>query len=194
MLEMLNLSGDNILGFRMDGSLEPADVQRAFAALEPQLRSRRKVRVYMEVGGLALRESAAALWEDFKTWLTHPDLVGSIEKAALVTDEAWLKTVFAAECALIPSLTGTSFGAHEKSSALAWLRSEDSAPGGMSLTLAQLAELSTLKAAGGFALGLLVAARWSGARRQKIGWAVLLGAMVAGLPLGLHLLSRLRNR
>lgn len=194
MLEMFNLSGDNILGFRMDGSLEPADVQRAFAALEPQLRSRRKVRVYMEVGGLALRESAAALWEDFKTWLTHPDLVGCIEKAALVTDEAWLKTVFAAECALIPSLTGTSFGSHEKDNALAWLRSDDSASGGLTLTLAQLAELSTLKAAGGFALGLLVAARWSGERRQKIGWAVLLGAIVAGLPLGLQLLNRLRNR
>ncbi|MDQ2686246.1 MAG: STAS/SEC14 domain-containing protein [Armatimonadota bacterium] len=194
MLETLNLPDDNILGFRMDGSLEPADVQRAFAALEPQLKSRRKVRVYMEVGDFSMRESAAALWEDFKTWLTHPGLVGHIEKAALVTDEAWLKTVFTAECALIPTLTGTSFGAHEKSSALAWLRSEDSAPGGLSLTLAQWAELGALKAAGGFALGLLVAARWSGERRQKIGWAVLLGAIVAGLPLGLHLLNRLRNR
>ena len=138
--------------------------------------------------------TAQAVWEEFKQWLKHPSVVSRIEKAAFVTETAWVKNAFELEVAILPTLSGATFSLDEKDKALAWLRSEEKSQSRLDLSFAQLAEFGTLKAAGGFAIGLLLAANWSSQRRQKIGWAVMLSALVAGLPLSVQLLNRLKSR
>lgn len=194
MIEVLKLQDENILGFMVEGRIEKADVERVVKALEERANGQGKIKLYAEFKDAAISGiSAEALKEDLGFWLKDPGIILRIEKVALVTDTAWVKAALAIECALITTLTGKSFSWDEKEAALAWLRTDQRAQSRLDITLAELAETATLKAAGGFALGLLTASLFSESQRKKIGWAVLLGGIAVGLPLGIRVLNNNRN-
>ena len=194
MIEILEIKDENTIGFSLDGKIEVTDIKRVFEELEKAAANNGKLRVYAEVRNFNLSDmSSEALKEDIKSWLKHPGLIPMIEKAVLVTDTPWLKTGFDIECALIPTMTGESFSFDEKDEAVQWLNTDHRAKSRMDLTISEFAETATLKAAGGFALGLLTASLFSEKQRKNIGWAVLLGGIAAGLPLGLKVLNNNRK-
>jgi uncharacterized membrane protein YebE (DUF533 family) len=94
---------------------------------------------------------------------------------------------------LIPTLTGETFSSDKKNKALEWLRTDQRAPSRMDITVAEFAETATLKAAGGFALGLLTASLFSEKQRKNIGWTLLAGGVAAGIPLAIKVLNNNRK-
>ncbi len=196
MIEILDVPSDDIVGFRMDGSVDKADIDRVFTRLERAARGGRHVRVYADLSTFGMKDmSSEAVVEDVRRWLGNPRLLASIRRAAVVSDRAWITAMFEIECALVPTLTGAAFAPGEQEKALEWLRSHE--PGASpaawpapDLTFRQLAGFGSLKAAGGFALGLLVANRMSGRLRTRLGWSVLVGAAALGGPLVRDILAR----
>jgi hypothetical protein len=196
MIEILDLEDDAIAGLRIDGSVEKADVERAYAAFERQIQSGQQLRCYVEARNFGLRDmSLEAFLEDAKVWLLTPGLALRHARMALVTDETWLRTVFEIECALIPTLIGAVFASDEKDAALAWLQSEE---GGAKLSefpapqlsLAQFAQYGAIKGFSGLGVGLLIAGVLPGRQRRVLGSLLLAGAVVASLPLMMQVLQR----
>lgn len=59
-------------------------------------------------------------------------------------------------------------------------------------SVSEFAETATLKAAEGFALGLLTASLFSRKQRKNIGLAVMVGAVAVGIPVGIRVLNNNR--
>ena len=59
--------------------------------------------------------------------------------------------------------------------------------------ITKLAETSTLKFAGGFALGMLTAGLLSTTQRTKLGKAIMIGTIAAGIPLGIKVINNNRQ-
>lgn len=194
MIEVLDLNDEKILGFRVDGKVEKEDVQNIYALLEEKAASNGKMQFYTEIEDFHWDDfSAEALKEDIRLWLKHPSLIVNVEKVALVTDVNWIGKVFDIECALIPTLEGESFSFSEKEKAIEWLKTDQREPNRMDLTYTELVETATLKFAGGFALGLLTAGLFSKKQRKNIGGAIMLGTVLAGIPLSLKVLNNNRK-
>jgi hypothetical protein len=197
MLKILEINDTTTIGFSLDGTLDAADVKRLLEEIDTaanQNGQSKKLHFYVEVNNFSLSDmTKEALKEDLKFWLKHPGLIPQIEKAALVTDDQCLKTAFDWECALIPTLTGKHFSFAEKDAAWQWLRTDQRAESRMDLTVSELAETAALKAAGGFAIGLLAANLFSDKVRKNVGKAVLAGSIAAGIPLALKVLNNNRN-
>jgi hypothetical protein len=189
MIEVLDLKDDAIAGFRIDGSVEKDDVERVYATFGPQLQSGQTLRFYVEAQRFGLRDmTLEAFLQDAKTWLLTPGFAMRPMRVALVTDEAWLTTVFEIECALIPTLTGAVFATNQKEEALAWLRSEErgaklSELPAPQFSLAQLAQYGAIKGLGGLGVGLLMAGVLSARRRKACGALLLAVAIASALPL-----------
>lgn len=194
MIEILDINDKNILGYKIDGKIEKTDLQQVFSSLENKVKNNGKVKFYAEIKNFGAGDlTAEILKEDIKFWLEHPLIIPNIAKAVVVTDSDWIKTMFDVECALIPTLEGESFSFGEEEKALEWLRTDQREASRLDITFAELAETSTLKFAGGFALGLLTAGLFTEKQRKKIAAAILLGSFAAGIPLGLKVLNNNRQ-
>lgn len=119
MLTILEL-GPNILAYRVEGKLDGADIDRAFAAMDQRLAASGKIRVYAEVVSLAGMR-ANAVWEDFRKSLAHWDVLPRIEKVALVTDIEWLRRAARLEDRIFRRMEMEAYTLDERDDARAWL-------------------------------------------------------------------------
>ena len=194
MIETLDIKDENILGYKIDGKIEKTDLQHVFSSLENKVKNNGKVKFYAEIKNFGAGDlTTEILKEDIKFWLEHPLIIPNIEKAVVVTDSDWIKTMFDVECALIPTLEGESFSFGEEEKALEWLRTDQREASRLDITFAELAETSMLKFAGGFALGLLTAGLFTEKQRKQMAAAILLGSFAAGIPLGIKVLNNNRQ-
>lgn len=194
MIEILDFEDADILGFRVDGKIEKADLDRVFDLLVEKAGESEKVKFYAEIGNFGIGDlSAGAFKEDIRFWFRHPGILPNINKVVLVTDSKWIGKAFDIECLLIPTLDGKRFSLAGKEKALAWLRADQRAAGRLDITAGELFETSVLKFAGGFALGLLTAGLLGRRERRAVGAAVMFGAAAAGIPLGLRVLNNNRQ-
>lgn len=194
MIEILEMQEDRTVGINFEGRIEAADIEQVFEKLKTAAEDNGKIKMYAEARDFNLSDiTAEAVKKDIKLWLENPGIVPQIEKAVLVTDKAWLKTAFDVECALIPTLEGKNFSFDEKEDALEWLKTDQREPSRMDLTVSEFVQTAALKAAGGFALGLLAADLFGKRQRKNIGWAILFGGIAAGLPLGIKVLNNNRK-
>jgi hypothetical protein len=193
MIEILKMKDKNTIGINVDGKVEKADIERVFGELE-NASGNGKIKLYVEVSDFNLSDlSFEALKKDLQLWFANPGIITDIEKVALVSDSKLLKAGFDAECALIPTMTGKNFSFSAKDAAKTWLKTDQRADSRMDLTFGELAETSFLKAAGGFALGVLVGGLLSETQRTKVGKFVLIGTVAAGVPLAVKVLNNNRN-
>lgn len=194
MIEILDMQEENTLGFRVDGEMGKDELQNVFELFEKKVEKNGKVKFYTEITNFGINDlTADAVKADIKFWLTHPTILPNFEKVALVTDLSWVKKIFEVECALIPTLIGKSFPLTEKDEALEWLKTDQREAGRLDITYTEMVETSTIKFSSGFALGLLTAGLLSKKQRNTIGTAVLCGAVLAGIPLGLKVLNNNRQ-
>ncbi|NNE99498.1 MAG: STAS/SEC14 domain-containing protein [Pyrinomonadaceae bacterium] len=194
MIEILDIKDEKILGFRVDGKMDKSDLQEVFDSFEKRASGNDKIQLYAEIENFHMGDfSAELLKDDIKFWLKHPGIIPNVEKVALVTDSKWVEKAFYIECALIPTLEGECFSPEEKAEAMLWLKTDQRAKSRMDLTFGELAETSTLKFAGGFAIGLLTAGLFSEKQRRNIGTAVMFGTVLAGIPLGIKVLNNNRQ-
>ena len=121
MIEVLNL-GSSVLAYRIDGTLDRADIERAFTAVDEKLNRLGSVRVYLEVHGVQ-GITWDALWRDVFLGLQRLNLVPRIEKAVLVTDLEWLRRAASVPDRLIPGLEIQAYPMAEKAEARSWVES-----------------------------------------------------------------------
>ncbi len=194
MIEILDMQEENTLGFRVDGEMGKDELRNVFGLFESKVEESGKVKFYTEITDFSIKDiTAEAIKADIKFWLKHPTLLPNCEKVALVTDLNWVKKIFEVECALIPTLVGKSFSLTEKDEASEWLKTDQREASRLDFTYRELVETSTLKFAGGFALGLLTAGLLNNNQRKAIGTAMMCGAVLAGIPLGLKVLNNNRQ-
>jgi len=194
MIEIINTFDNDIVGFRFDGGIDKPDMERFYDALESKMTNNKKVSVYAEVKSISLTGITwEAIKEETQRLLNHPAILPNLAKAVVVTDEPWIKKEFAVECALMPTLEGTSFSFGEEDKAMEWLRTDQRKGLRLDLTESEMTQVAFFKSAAGFGLGLMVAGLFSKRQSRNIGLGVLLGSVVLALPISLKVLNNNRQ-
>jgi hypothetical protein len=169
-------------------------MERFYDALETKMRNDEKVKVYAEVKSLSLGDITwEAIKEETRRLLNHPAILANLAKVVVVTDEPWVKREFAVECALMPTLEGTSFSFGEEDKAVAWLRTDQRKSLRLDLTESEMTQVAFFKSAAGFGLGLMAAGLFTKKQSRNLGLGVLLGSVVLALPISLKVLNNNRQ-
>ena len=191
MIEILDFQDENILGFRFEGEIEKSDIRRVWEELEEKLETGKNLRFYVEGGDFRLTDiSMDALVEDFRLWLKNPGAITKMERAALVTDQKWLRTIADVEFSLIPTLAGGTFSFAEKDRAMEWLKSDEPEPDEVNIKLAELVEVGLLRSLAGIGIGLLAANLIKGKSRTALGLSLFFGSVAVGVPVGMKVLKK----
>ncbi len=119
MITLIPFDADNVVGLRVDGRIDAADMDRIAAVCRDKLARHRKLRVYVEVPSFE-GISMEAFFKDLKIGLSEWN---RYDKEAVVTDEPWLAKVTAATGHLVPGLEVKAFPSVQAAAAKAWIAS-----------------------------------------------------------------------
>jgi len=111
----------DVIAFRMNGQLTRASFDPLFERLNASFAAHDKTHLYIEVehyGGIALADVVHYAGQALSMF-TKLDRLGSI---AVVTDEAWIRTVAKFESAILPHVTYNTFTLAEGPAALEWVK------------------------------------------------------------------------
>jgi len=117
MVEMMNESSGNVVGFKAAGVIEPADYEYLVPKFEELIRQHGSMRVLMDMHEFK-SEAPAAWWADIK--FGH-EFHNKIEKIAIVGDKRWEKWM-TAFCAPFYTREAKYFRTDEMATAWSWLR------------------------------------------------------------------------
>ena len=120
MLQLLEESRDELVAFRMAGSVDVHDYKVMLPILEEKIKQYGKIRVYAELQE-AEEISLQALWEDLKFDFRH---TSDFKKVALVGNRRWLDwlTIMASP---FTSAKVKYFEPLEREKALEWVRGDE---------------------------------------------------------------------
>lgn len=109
MLQKLDLGTDKVVAFRWEGDFNLVAFEQAMKKFLPELKSRERMNVYLEVASIGKFE-AAAVWEDIKFGFKNmKELRDKIDRIALVTDEGWVRTLADTTYKFIPGIKMKSY-------------------------------------------------------------------------------------
>jgi hypothetical protein len=104
MLQKLDLGSNIVVAFRWEGDFTVQAFEQAMKKFLPEIKSRERMNVYLEVTSIGKFE-AAAVWEDIKFGFKNmKELRDKIDKMALVTDEGWVRTLVDTTYKFIPGI------------------------------------------------------------------------------------------
>lgn len=104
MLQKLDLGTNKVVAFRWEGDFNLEAFEQAMNKFLPELRSRERMNVYIEIASIGKFE-AAAIWEDIKFGFKNmKELRDKIEKIAIVTEEDWVRTLAETAYKFIPGI------------------------------------------------------------------------------------------
>ena len=115
-------NGDNRLDIELSGKLDAEQMVVALDELVEKSQGIEKGRMLYEVIDFHL-PSLGAIAIEFSRLPSMFGLMKKFERAAVLTDEGWLKTANKIEGALIPGLEIKTFDRNQKEEAEAWLSS-----------------------------------------------------------------------
>lgn len=118
MLELLQ-SPEHVVAIRVKGQIEEADVDKAIQAVEAALDKEPRISFYAEMGKLE-GMTGAALAKDLRYGLSMLRQADRLARAAVVTDEEWIRSLARFESWLIPTLELKLFSGADNEQALAW--------------------------------------------------------------------------
>jgi hypothetical protein len=117
MIELIPTDLDErVLGLRINGPIEKADLDLVAIAFEEKLRRYPRIRIYTEVQDIG-SISPAALIENLRLSLGH---FHDVERQAIVADAYWL-ALLAQAGNLLPNTDVRQFSWSEKGKAIAWI-------------------------------------------------------------------------
>jgi len=119
MIDIIHTDADNIVGCRIDGKINTADIEKVANYIEEKLKTNRKLRIYVEVKRLK-GISLEAFFKDFKFGIKH---FNDFEKKAVVTDKEWMKKAAVIADKLFPNIEVRCFSYEDKEKALEWAES-----------------------------------------------------------------------
>ncbi len=118
MIQLIPMPLDNVVGVRISGKMEKADVEKTVNAIEEKLTVHDKVNIYAEIEsfeGISLE----ALVADIKFALPH---LRDFEKKAIVSEKHWIENMVAIGDRLFPSVDVRHFSFDQKDDALKWVQ------------------------------------------------------------------------
>jgi hypothetical protein len=124
MISILDL-GLDVLAYSVDGKVHSADIERVFQELDVRLAAGQPFSVYAEVvsiPGITL----PALLKDIKGAAQRVNTLGRLEKAALVTDNQWLRMAVPFDDKVIRGVQVRVFRMKDREAAKVWIRSRAS--------------------------------------------------------------------
>ncbi len=124
MIELLEMQSDRVVGVKIDGKIQKADIQAIEAAFADKFEQFDRVGIYVEVahlGGITLD----ALMEDFRFGLSK---FSHFAKKAVVSEHQWMDKLAAVGDKLFPSIEVKHFNPAEKADAIAWVSITDATP------------------------------------------------------------------
>lgn len=122
MIKILDL-GLDVIGYSVDGKVHSADIERVFQEVDIRLAAGGKFSVYLEVvsiPGITL----PALIKDIKGAAKRIDVLGRVERAALVTDSKWIRMAVPFDDKNLKGVQIRVFQLKDRLAAQAWVRSE----------------------------------------------------------------------
>lgn len=128
MVERLFPPAPHVVALRAGGRITAADVDRAKAALDAALADHERVSFLLVVDGLGFVEPAA-LVRDVGYGLGQLQNLHRFHRAAVVTDQGWLRSVVDAENALLPGVQVRAFAPADRAAAEAWVSEAPPRPG-----------------------------------------------------------------
>ena len=121
MISILDL-GLDVIAYRVDGKVHSADIERVFQEVDVRRASGEPFRVYMEVASIP-GITLPALLKDLKLAAQRLDTIGKLEKAALVTDNQWIRMAVPFNDKLVKGVQIRVFKMAEQADAQIWIRS-----------------------------------------------------------------------
>ena len=122
MISILDL-GLDVIGYSVDGKVHSADIERVFQEVDIRLAAGGKFSVYLEVvsiPGITL----PALIKDIKGAAKRIDVLGRVERAALVTDSKWIRMAVPFDDKNLKGVQIRVFHLKDRLAAQSWVRSE----------------------------------------------------------------------
>jgi hypothetical protein len=121
MLEIIPFEENNIIGLRLEGSIDEGGLELAFDEFRKVLEGNDKVRVYVEVADVGW-ESIETFFRNMRMKLELLGEIGKFEREAVVSDKGWLEIATRIGDVLLPGIDVRHFPVAEKASAMAWIR------------------------------------------------------------------------
>ncbi len=118
MIELIPIESENVVGIRIDGKIEKADMEKITRLIDERLQTYEKLRIYVELesfGGISFE----AFIKDIKLGFSH---LKQFEKKAVVSDKTWVAKLADWGGQLIPSMEVKHFTWEEKEQAKAWVQ------------------------------------------------------------------------
>lgn len=121
MLRKMNLGYNNVVAFKWEGDFDKKAFDQAMDEFLPELKSREKFNLYIEITGIGGWD-VNAVWQDVKFYANNAkELVKKIDKIALVTDNSWLKNMAETSYKLIPGIELKAYHMDEREVARQWV-------------------------------------------------------------------------
>ena len=123
MINILDL-GLDVIAYSVDGKVHSADIDRVFREVDVRLAAGGRFSVYLEVvsiPGITL----PALLRDLKLAAQHVDVLGRVEKAALVTDNKWIRMAVPFDDKNLKGVQIRVFHMKDRLAAQTWVRSAE---------------------------------------------------------------------
>lgn len=118
MIQIVPMPVDKVIGVRISGKMEKADIEKTAKAIEEKLTVHDKVNIYAEIEsfeGISLE----ALVADIKFAFPH---LRDFEKKAVVSEKHWIERLVAIRDKLFPSVEVRHFSFEQKDEALKWVQ------------------------------------------------------------------------
>jgi SpoIIAA-like len=129
MLEIIP-APEGVVAMRATGQLDQVDIERAVGSIETALAQHGRIALYAEVGINGM--SPGALWKDLTYGFGKLRELHRFPRAAIVSDQGWVRWITQAESVLLPGIEMRVFPE-------AWLcKNADVSLGGAILCLARL--------------------------------------------------------
>lgn len=122
MLHKLDIGDENVAAFRWEGKLDEKAVKQSMVQFLPELQSRHRFNIYLEITDIDGVE-AKALWDDMKySFNSLSELRNKVDKIALVTDKSWISSLAETSYKFIPGLKLKAFNFSETETAKTFVK------------------------------------------------------------------------
>ena len=118
MIDLIPIPSDKVVGLRISGRIEKADMEKTIKAIEEKLLAHKKISIYAEIESFE-GVSFAALVEDIKFGFPH---LKDFEKKAVVSEKQWIEKLATVGDKVFPSIEVRHFSFDQKDEALKWVQ------------------------------------------------------------------------
>ena len=118
MIQLIPMPMENVIGIRISGKMEKADIDKTTRVVEEKLAIHKKINIYVEVEsfhGISLD----ALMADIKFILPH---FRDFDKKAIISEKHWIEQMVAIGDKWFPRADIRHFSFDQKEDALRWIQ------------------------------------------------------------------------